>query len=278
MFCIIDGLIGVGTIVIPLILVLVGTWRNTMLTWAAVCLVFALLWMVLGRDRFTPEYRASMRSQVDTPLRSILRYKQTWLLGLGIFGSMMGMTAYKSFWPTFAHDDLAFSITAAGFVLGFAYIAMAPTELAVSAIPFLMRRRWTVLFVSGIAQCVSFIGLLSTDSLPLLLVFGMVNGAGLGYIPVVFTMLYQRPGIKPREVAVAIGLVYTLLWSGGALGPLVVGFVQEATDSLKLGLLLTGFGPLTLTVAGLLVSEKGERFTTWALSRPRHRVIGVLPK
>ena len=72
-------------------------------------------------------------------------------------------------------------------------------------------------------------------------------------------MLYELPGIKPREVAVASSLVYTLLWAGGAVGPLTVGFLQESTDSLKVALLVISFAPMTLAAASLLFAERGRR-------------------
>ena len=52
--------------------------------------------------------------------------------------------------------------------------------------------------------------------------------------------------------------MYTLLWGGGALGPLLAGFVQEATNDLRLALIITSIGGLALTATGLMLSIKGR--------------------
>jgi hypothetical protein len=54
------------------------------------------------------------------------------------------------------------------------------------------------------------------------------------------------------------------MWSGGAVGPLLVGFVQQATDNLTLALGITAFVPLTLTVVGLFLSDTGKKLLALA--------------
>ena len=105
----------------------------------------------------------------------------------------------------------------------------------------------------GLTQCLSYVGLISFDSVPLLFLFSILNGAAFGFFPVLMTMIFNLPEIKPREVAVASSVMFAMMWGGGALGPIITGFVQEATGDLALALLITSLAPLSLVIGGLLL-------------------------
>ena len=254
-----EGLFGIGYIVIPLILVWVDDWRTTLYIWAGACLVSSVFWFVLGGDRITPEYREHMQSQVKTPLISLLKYKEPWILGFGAAGGNAGYVTFVTFWPTFTGDEYGTAITLAGLVVGLVSIVSAPVVLGVSILPFFARRGPMVLALSGMGLSATYLGLLFTGYIPLMLLLGVINGIAFCFIPVVTITLFGLPGIKPREVAVAVALVFTMLWAGAAMGPLIAGFVQEATGDLRLGLIFTSIGPLTLAAAGLMLSVRGRK-------------------
>ena len=266
LFSALDCLMGVGYIIIPLIMILVGGWRNTLYAWAAVTMMASLLWIILGRERITLEYQKRMKAQAGMILGNVLKYREVWYVGLAVFGTMVSRIAFSSFWPTFAQDEYAISVTTVGFVMGLIAFGMAPTELLITVIPYFSRRKSMVLIVCGITQVLVYLGLLSTSSLPLLFLLSILSGMAFGFWPVLITILYELPGIKPREVVMASGFMYTLLWAGGAIGPLLVGFAQETTGSLKEALVITCFAPLTLVVAGILLAGHGKREAASKLS------------
>ncbi|MFQ5876033.1 MAG: hypothetical protein ACE5JL_19845, partial [Dehalococcoidia bacterium] len=164
--------------------------------------------------------------------------------------------AFSTFWPTFTGDEYGTAITLAGLIIGVMAIASSPAMLGVTVLPFFARHTPLVLMICGTGLSLSYIGILFTGSLPLMFLLAVVNGMSFAFFPAAMTALYGLPGIRPREVAVAVALIYTLLWGGAAVGPLVAGFVQEATDDLRLALIITSLAPLTLTVAGLVLSSK----------------------
>ena len=81
----------------------------------------------------------------------------------------------------------------------------------------------------------------------------------MSYFPVIITMVYLLPDIKPREVAVGLSFVYTCIDTGTAVGPLLVGFLQEATGDLRLSLMITVLFPLTLVLAAFLLRTRLPR-------------------
>ena len=249
----VDILMGTGLILIPLLMEWVGGWRNTMYTWALVCLTAALLWMVLGRDRVTPEYRAQARLDRGSPLVILRKYREVWFICICVSGVMLGRMAFSTFWPTLMQDKFSIKATTIGYLMGTTNYAMAPSELSMAIVPLLVRHRTTVLVACGLTQCLSYVGLISFGSVPLLFLFSILNGVAFGFFPVLMTMIFNLPDIKPREVAVALAVMHAMMWGGGALGPIITGFVQEATGNLALALLITSLAPLSLIIGGLLL-------------------------
>ena len=73
------------------------------------------------------------------------------------------------------------------------------------------------------------------------------------FFPILMTQIFNLPGITQREVAVASATVFAALWGGGAVGPILVGFVEEATSDLRFGLIISSFAPLMLVITALLL-------------------------
>ena len=258
-FSVIDSMGGIGFIIIPVVLGILDNWRHTLYAWAIITLVGSIAWLVLGKDRYTPEFRQGMQSQVGSPLMTLFKYKEPWILGFGIGGAIAARFGFNSFWPTFAQDNHAFSLTFSGVVISMISLASTPGKIAVSVVPSLVNRPSLVLTMCGVLMWVSFAGLLFTDSRPLLILFGCANGVSFCFIPLVMTQLYQLPAIRPRELTVAVSLMFTILWGGGFLGPLSVGIIEDATDDLRLALFVVSFASLSLTVSGLLLAALGKR-------------------
>ena len=274
-YLIIDSLLGLGLIFVPLLMELVGGWRNTLYTWSIVSFIAAVLWIFLGRERITPEYQERMKTQVGTPLAGVLKYKEVWLIALGSFGVFVGLEAYKTFYPTYIQDEFGLDIKVAGYVLGLMFLGMAPANFVLSAVSFFAKRKPMVMVMCGLSLCLSYLGLLATDYVPFMILLGIISGAGIGYVPPILTLIYHLPGIKPREITVGIAFIFCSMWSGGALGPLLVGFVQQATDSLTLALGITAFAPLTLTIVGLFLSDTGKKLLALATGSSTQKSVGT---
>ncbi len=258
-FSFIDSMGGLGFIVIPIILGILDDWRSTLYAWAAITLVATVGWLVLGKDRYTPEFRRGMESQVGSPLVTLLKYREPWILGFGIGGTIAARFGFNSFWPTFAKDEFSLSLTFIGVVISMISLASTPGKIAVSVVPFLVNRPSLVLSVCGVFMWASFAGLLFTDSAPLLVLFGCVNGLSFCFIPLMMTQLYDLPAIRPRELTVAVSLMFTILWAGGFLGPLAVGILDDAIHDLRLALFIISFASLSLTLSGFLLTALGKR-------------------
>ncbi len=251
---IVDILMGIGTVLIPYMLGWLGGWRETMFVWAGVVMTAAMLWMAMGKDRGRPEAPGSGEEGANaSPIRSILKYREVWFICLGMFGMLLARLAFNSFWPRFMGEEYGIDIRTAGILMGIGTFAMAPAELGVVAFPFFGRHTTLVLLTCGVGQALTYIGLIATDSFPLLVLLWIVGGVMFSFFPILMTQIFNLPGITQREVAVASATVFAALWGGGAVGPILVGFVEEATSDLRFGLFISSFAPLMLVATALLL-------------------------
>jgi hypothetical protein len=85
-------------------------------------------------------------------------------------------------------------------------------------------------------------GVLFSHSFPVLASLWFLWGLAELYYPVIMTIPYELPGIKPQGVVLATAFVVT---------------VFTANSGLEKALLVTCFFPLLLFVAGLLIVETG---------------------
>ena len=92
-----------------------------------------------------------------------------------------------------------------------------------------------------------------TNSIPLLLALTVMNGISWGFWPVLYTVPFHLQGIRPRQVAVSLAFVMSMISLAIVTAPLIAGLLQEGLRSLKLALLLLSVTPVSLTVAGILL-------------------------
>jgi MFS family permease len=206
-------------------------------------------------------------------LRLVFRSPAVPLLMLAFVGANFVATIFLTWTPTFLVEKFGFRLSAAG-LSGTAFIHLA----SAASVPF---AGWLadrlVLRFSGGRMLVQMTGLLigapfvllvgSTNSEATLLVamagFGLCKGA---YDSGIFASLYDA--VEPRARGTAAGLMNTVGWGGGALGPLFVGIaskyggklteVENMSDAIAFG------GVIYLIAAGLILaavwlSAKGSR-------------------
>ena len=248
------GVVAVGLIATPLILRLLDdSWRDTVYLQAGISLAFAVLWLTLGRERITPEYVSELASQERSPIGSIIRYKELWLIAAGTMGVGITWSAFVTFWPSYMLDRFDFSLTMSATMLAISGVVSSVGGLGAAFLVSKAGKIKPMLFILGIGLAASSLAWLWTDSLAWLALFSIVNGLSWSYYPITLTIPFELSGIKPREVAVALAFTSTAMWIGSVVGPLLVGSIHEATGDQRLALMVTCIFPLALTGTGILL-------------------------
>jgi MFS family permease len=198
---------------------------------------------------------------IPETLRAIFRSPAVPLLMLAFVGANFVATIFLTWTPTFLVEKFGFKLTAAG-LSGSVFIHLA----SAAAVPlaglladqltrrFAGGRMW--IQASGLFIGATFVFLVGkTDDKTILLVamtcFGFCKGF---YDSGIFASLYDA--IEPRARSSAAGLMNTVGWGGGALGPLFVGIaskyggkpteIENMSDAIA-------FGGVIYLVAALLI-------------------------
>ena len=201
----------------------------------------------------------SLESQVRSPIINVLKHKQMWLLGLAMGSATVPVISFEVFWPTFAKEELDVSLTVAGITAGIVMLVGGPAGIMVNAVPWLARRQPLLLGLSGVVIISTGAALLHLHWVPALFMVAVVRAMVHVYFPAVNIMVYQLPRASPREVAAGMAVASTAAWAGAAIGPLLVGFVQEATGDLRLALYTTVFVPALGIIAAFVLQVVRSR-------------------
>ena len=243
--------VGGGLALAPVLLILLaGDWRTTLQVFGLYYLALTILWLFLGRDRVTEEFTAAQTQPILTLLRGALVHRDLWLCGAGFAGATMAFSAFLSFYPTYMLDEYGVSLRSSGVALAVDVVLGGVLGLATGYYAAAWRREGLFLQILGLTMMASFAGMVLSGSLPIIFLTAIINGIAWTFFPILITVPFNLRGIQPRQLAVAFTFTMMLISLGQALGPLLVGYIVELTDNLKLAMLILSFTPATLTIAG----------------------------
>ncbi len=244
--------VGGGIAASPFIFAALGdNWRATLLSFVALFGVFTVVWMILGRERVTTEYRGQLGAQDVNVLKGTLRHRDLWIAGFGFVGPTAAWSAFLSFYPTFMLDTYSTPLVWSGAILALGILAGGISGLGLGWVATTYDRGRAILLVNGVVIAVTFVAMTMTGSLSLLLVVSFINGAAFGFWPVLYSTPFHLPGIRPREIAVSLSFIQMSSSAGIAVGPLIAGAIQQLTGDLQLSLVVVSVSGIALSAAGL---------------------------
>lgn len=251
----------VGLSLTPILLIwLNDSWRATFTVYAIVFLVIGVAWFFMGKERKADAKESLIGPSLGSPMSCIKRYPQLWYLAVGMFGVSVMWTGLITFWPTYALEHEGISLTTSGGILGFAGVVESVGSVAATI--YLsrfakrdMRKPLVIVLVSMMVG--GAVGMMMTGSVPLLIALGFVHGIGFSFAPIVQSVPFELPGATQREIAVAFGFMEMAMRGGGVAGPLIAGFLQEATGDLQMTLVVTTLcGMLLVAVTPLMYANR----------------------
>lgn len=252
--------VGGGLALSPIILILLGDdWRGTLRIFAFYYVALTVLWLVMGRDRVTEEFTRGESQPLLPLLRSALSYRDVWLCGAGFCGATMAFSAYVAFFPTLMLQEYDVSLRVSGLALALNVVLGGIGGLAIGYYAATWRKEGLFLQVFGVVMVGSFLGMILTGSVVMIYVMSIINGVTWTFFPILITVPFNLRDIQPRQLAVAFSFVMMLISTGQALGPLLIGFLEEATGNLLLAMFVASFTPISLIIAGSTLSFGRER-------------------
>jgi len=250
---VIGQMIAVG--LTPYLLIALSGWRNVYYMLGIIMIVTASLWVLIGRERSQSTSADKEPQPQQSPIYVLRKYKFLWILAAAPSGAALAFSAMMTFWPTLALETLPLSLTEIGTLMTVFLIGGMIAAFIAAPLSSYLRRRKPFLWLAGILLPPLYIALFTTNSVIIAGILLFLSGWNAQiWVPIIRTIPFDLR-LGPRETAVATGLGMTLLPIVGAMGPPLVGLVQEITGSLKIGLLSIVAFPITLLIGGLLIPE-----------------------
>jgi NNP family nitrate/nitrite transporter-like MFS transporter len=226
----------------PVLAIALGDWRTVFFIFAAVTLIWGIVFYVSAANDTTTARPRSLSEMVQ-PLKTS---KTAWVLSLFYFLTFGGFVALALYMPTFLREIFGLTPTDAGArTAGFVVLATLMRPIggivadriggakvllfvfaAIAALSLLLSFTTIVLFTIGALGCAAALG------------FG--NGAVFKLVPQYF----------PKETGTVTGLVGAFGGLGGFFPPIELGLVKDATGSYTIG-----FGLLSLFAIACLAVD-----------------------
>lgn len=248
------AIVGGGLVLVPILLKATATWQTVYLIFFALSLVLTVLWVSFGKERQTANPEIEHSTSLKRIIKASLSYRDLWLGGLGFVGSAFARSAFGSFLPTLMLNTKNISLQWTGSALGLSTGLGGLAGLGAGYI--VMRKGGSKKFFTlfGVILSITYLGMANATSGYQLLILAAFNGVAWGFWPLLQTVPFQLPRITPRELAVASAFNQMAISIGIAIGPMAVGFLQEAIGDLQRSLSILSLAPASLVLTGIFLT------------------------
>lgn len=234
-------------------------WRNVFYLFGFIQAFIFFIWVSLGRENPATASEVKGEAWGLSSIKPLLKSKTLWLLGIGVAGDMLCFGAMETLWPKYAIGEGIISLDKASYAVGLSFYGFMVGCLLGGLISQKIGRRKPLLWAPGIFLPFLTLGILFSHSFTMIALFWALWGLSEMYFPIIMTIPYELPGIKPQQVAVATAFVLAVFTAGASLGPIMAAHIADAFGSLKLALAITCIFPFLIVIAGLLIPETGPR-------------------
>ena len=254
--------VGGGLVLAPVILDLTdGDWRATLRIFGLYFAGVTLLWTLVGRERTNLADQDVVAEKGLDVVKGALGHRDLWIGGLGFAGATMSFGAFLAFYPTLMLEEFDISLRLSGMILALGVVVGGIGGIGIAWAASTHGREGNYLQVLGILMICTNLGMVLTGSVPALFVLSFFNGVAWAFFPILVTIPFHLPGIRPRELAVAFAFTMMMTSVGTSLGPLFTGYLQEGLDDLKMALFLISFTSISLILAGSTLRFRSQRQT-----------------
>ncbi len=242
------------------------SWKAPMTIYGAVALTCALGWVVFGRDK-AKAARVTEVSGVGgieleprQSIKSILANRSTLFLAFATLGSWCLGNAIGSWLPAYYNQVFGMSLQKASSIMSVITIGGTAACLLGGFLAVRIGLRRPLLILSGVFLGLSALGAIMFNhpitiyvSVALFGVFGNLHN------PSLFTIPMELPGTPIRSGVVIFSVMQVGGNLGNFIGPLLVGYLDDATGSYLPGFIGAIVLSFSLLVAGIMLPETGPK-------------------
>jgi cyanate permease len=242
------------------VLPLVGGWRNVLYSYGIFGLSVALIWLLLGRRDPPQNSKEAITEPLERNRRrgaiiEVLRNTSIWLIV--VIGVVFFLTTHGlQNWLPRILELKGLSPVVAGYATSLMTLSGVLGSLLVPQFMYRSKHRRSitagVLVVSGASILLVgagggfflWVGILSA---------GFFTRA---LMPVLTAMLMDMPEVGPERMGMVGGLFFSVGEVGGFLGPFLMGYLKDATDSFLSGILFLATATWATTIAAAFLGSE----------------------
>ena len=247
-------------------LAVIMSWKAPITIYGAVALTCALGWVVLGRDK--PKVKAvtevsgaqAIQAKPELSLKRVLTGRSTLLLGLATMGSWCLGNSIGSWLPSYYNEVFGMPLQKASSIMSVITVGGTAACLIGSFLAVRVGLRKPFIILSGVGFGLSALcAVLFNNPVTIYVSVAMFGVFGNLHNPSLFTIPMELPDTPLRSGMV----IFSVMQCGGNLGnfigPLLVGYLGDATGSYLPGFITSIVLSFSLLIAGLLLPETGPK-------------------
>jgi CP family cyanate transporter-like MFS transporter len=239
-----------------LIFPITNTFQGTLLIWSIPCIIATIIWWTIVKDIPIYEHVTESEKRQNITIRQVLSNKNIWLIAIMLF---LGQ-AYFFNWTTWSPTlmmEIGASTELAALISSLTLWISIPTFLLVPRISYKIGLKKPFLWIPPVIMALAaFWAMHITIPMgwPLMVL------VGISYNVLFITVLALPVEIMPQEtVGTASGLIISIGFAGGVLGPMIGGYILDITGSLNTSLLILIGIAIVATITGLRIPETGPK-------------------
>lgn len=232
---------------VPLIYPITGNWRGVFLAWGALSVALTAIWWLTMRSPATSAISDGPPKPGTEAILRVLRNRSLWVIAALLF--LVNIIFYVEVtWLLPFFTEMGIGIQDAAILESLVAVAGVPGIIIIPVASDRLKRRKPFLWVSGIVSGVAALAL--TFSPPMLL-YVLAIILGITVIAIYVMCLILPVDLFPRDlVGTASGLVISLGYVGGLIGPFAAGYLADFTGSFSfIPVFLTSVSGLTALVS-----------------------------
>jgi len=245
-------------ITLPVILPLTNTIQGTFYIWSIPVIVVSILWWIVAKEPriFTPNVENRRVSQTNIPSHLLWKNKNIWLIALMLFFNNIHFYTWSGWSPKLLNMKGATPELA----------AMMASVIGWTSLPIIFLMPWASYKVGlrkpfiWVSTLILIFASWSAIYIPVQLGWVLMVFVGIATSGTFSITLALPVEIMPKEsVGMASGIVLSVGYVGGLVGPWLAGYIMDATGTLDFALVVLIGTAMVWTFIAFLIPETGLR-------------------
>ena len=224
----------------PVILPLMGGWREAHMLYGGIAFAIAVVWFLFGRDNpdSTFDRKARKQNKEKGSYRSVITQSAVWMVILVGFAGFLSNHGVRNWLPEIlenagASREMAGLLGALPAVTGI-FGSILVLRLATRRANARKMATLGLLIVTGFAV----LAIMVADGWVLVLAIAVEGFCAGAFAPLMLNTLMEMPSVGARNTGAAAGLYFSVGELGGTAGPLLMGVAADITGSFMAGMIL----------------------------------------